>query len=477
MPRLFSRFAGSVHGLSLRPAALAWLAALVGSASASASAMTPPTFAWFQATETTFGWGCFEPSTSANGRFVAFRDAYDFTGENPDVNFEIFLFDRETGGFTQLTDTPGLYGNFEPHITPDGSAVVFRSLFNFTGGNPDGSFELFEVTVATGQVKQLTFSPGSSMLTTLRMSADGNALVYLSSADGTLDVTRYRRDTSEVLSITSAPNLTTVSMPNVDATGANIVFRSNANFDGTNADGNIEIWLWHEGEGIKHVTATGNGKINESPSIDGSGRYVTFLSRANISGRNPISSREIFLADVIDNTTVQVTPSFPVGKHLEPIMSPNGEFLLFESERDLTGLNGDKNRELFRYDVGRHLITQLTATLGGAAIAAMTDQATSNYVSIALDSNHFAYRCEHVLDPSSNDPAPQVNLEIFIATADLPPILGDLDGDGTVGQQDLALCLAAWGSAGGFGTPSGADFNGDGQVDLADLSILLGAWT
>jgi hypothetical protein len=47
----------------------------------------------------------------------------------------------------------------------------------------------------------------------------------------------------------------------------------------------------------------------------------------------------------------------------------------------------------------------------------------------------------------------------------------DLNGDGVVNAQDLAVMLAAWGTA-----SSEADVNGDGIVDGKDLAILLGSW-
>ena len=47
----------------------------------------------------------------------------------------------------------------------------------------------------------------------------------------------------------------------------------------------------------------------------------------------------------------------------------------------------------------------------------------------------------------------------------------DLNGDGVVNAQDLAVLLAAWGS-----NAPGADVNDDGIVDGRDLAILLGSW-
>ena len=46
----------------------------------------------------------------------------------------------------------------------------------------------------------------------------------------------------------------------------------------------------------------------------------------------------------------------------------------------------------------------------------------------------------------------------------------DLDGDGTVDSQDLAIVLNGW------GTPGPGDIDGNGTVDSADLAIVLNSW-
>ena len=50
---------------------------------------------------------------------------------------------------------------------------------------------------------------------------------------------------------------------------------------------------------------------------------------------------------------------------------------------------------------------------------------------------------------------------------------GDLDGDGTVGVNDLLILLGAWGPC---PDPCLPDINGDGSVDVLDLLVLLGSW-
>jgi hypothetical protein len=49
--------------------------------------------------------------------------------------------------------------------------------------------------------------------------------------------------------------------------------------------------------------------------------------------------------------------------------------------------------------------------------------------------------------------------------------IADMNGDGVVNSQDLAVLLSAWGSSGGP-----ADMNQDGIVNSADLAIMLSRW-
>ncbi|MBC24167.1 MAG: hypothetical protein CMJ32_09670 [Phycisphaerae bacterium] len=64
---------------------------------------------------------------------------------------------------------------------------------------------------------------------------------------------------------------------------------------------------------------------------------------------------------------------------------------------------------------------------------------------------------------------------ISITTADAQPCNGDLTGDGSVGGDDLAILLAAWGPCPPK-QPCPADLNGDKVIDGADIAVLLSEW-
>ena len=55
--------------------------------------------------------------------------------------------------------------------------------------------------------------------------------------------------------------------------------------------------------------------------------------------------------------------------------------------------------------------------------------------------------------------------------APIPPCDADFNGNGSVGAEDLAAMLGAWG-----GVDMNFDLDGDGAVGASDLAVLLAAW-
>lgn len=67
----------------------------------------------------------------------------------------------------------------------------------------------------------------------------------------------------------------------------------------------------------------------------------------------------------------------------------------------------------------------------------------------------------------------RISAAAAVAAGPAAPRRGDINLDGLVGAQDLAMLLNAWGPAAGFVR---ADLNASGGVDAQDLAILLSLW-
>jgi Tol biopolymer transport system component len=428
-----------------------------------------------------FGFGVFEPSLSADGQRVAFRTTGDLTGENPDGSFEVFVYDRVDDGFIQATSTPGGSGTAidAPVIAPDGGSVVFRSAWDFNSGTPGVTFQLWEVDLDTGVYRQVTDNPPSTPVFDPRVSHDGNFAVFLSRIDptggnpnGSLEVFRIDIATGDIIQISdNGSSATAAQFPDVNDDGSVVVWGDRANYDGTNGNGGLEIWKWDQGTGtISSVTRqTASGLETNLPRVDGAGRYVTFVSLFDFSGGGAIG-RKVHLADTQTGAiTLLTNPG--VGGTGEDVpdaeIAPDGSAVYFESNRNLTGENGDGNRELFRYDIAGATLEQVTDTTGGFSIIQLSDDATRHYVEIARDAEVIAYRSEQDLDPAYSNGLANLDLFLSIAPADC---VGDLNGDGLRDLADLGILLAS------YEVDGGGDIDGDGDTDLADLGALLAVY-
>lgn len=138
------------------------------------------TFAITQLTDSV-GLDSFPFDISANDVLVALSSQADLTGDNPDGNREIFLFDRTSMTFTQITDTAG-EDNIVPVLNSDGTLIAFDSAADVTGGNPDNNREIFLYDAGTMTFTQLTNTVGVSSLVP-DITPDGTTIGFHSDAD------------------------------------------------------------------------------------------------------------------------------------------------------------------------------------------------------------------------------------------------------------------------------------------------------
>ena len=299
-----------------------------------------------QITSTTGGFNI-DPSINGDGTRIAFRSNRDLTGGNAVLDEEIFIW-TSGSGFTQITG-PTLNGGGPgfPSINSDGTKVAFEGTDDYTGGNADGNVEIFLWTAGSG-LTQITSSTACSNYAP-SVNSDATKIAFYSdcdltggNADGSNEVFLWTSG-SGFSQITSAAGGFNIE-PSINGDGTRIAFRSNRDLTGGNADGNEEIFLWTSGSGFTQITSSTGGS-NTAPSINGDGTRIAFNSNRNLTGGNVDLNREVFLW-TSGSGNAQVTNTTGGGS-FSPVVDGDGTRIAFSSDRDLTGGNADLNAEIY----------------------------------------------------------------------------------------------------------------------------------
>jgi Tol biopolymer transport system component len=175
------------------------------------------------------------------------------TGGNPDGSFELFLFNIATNTFTQITNTTG--GSFAHRFNPaisinaDGTRVAFIFDRDLTGANTDLNGEVFLFDTTTSTITQITNTVGSSQYDPW-ISGSGTRIVFSSSAGrtefcpgGCADLFLFDTTTNTTTQITQATGRT-VQHGSISADGTRIVFSSDADLTGGNPEHSSKIFLF-----------------------------------------------------------------------------------------------------------------------------------------------------------------------------------------------------------------------------------------
>lgn len=234
------------------------------------------------------------PSIDGSGTTIAFSSRADFTGQNGSFGDEIFLWE-EGAGIQQVTDFPNAHCSF-PAVSSDGTHVSLDADPDLLDGSSnrviflwndvDGLTQLTSVAAGTSLVASLDGAGGAVAFQSTADLTGGNA-------DGSLEIFRWTL-AEGFLQLTEAPDgLSWTS--DVSADGRRVVFHSNADVVGSNEGGNEEIVLWDEEVGVVALTDAPFGH-SLAPSISDDGRRIAFQSGANLTGENADGNTEVFVA-------------------------------------------------------------------------------------------------------------------------------------------------------------------------------------
>ena len=301
------------------------------------------------------------PVISGDGTKIAFASLGNLTGNNPYNMLEVFVVNWDGTDMRQLTrsSTNPLDRRTSefPSITDDGALVVFDSNQKPGTSNTDGNFEVWKIkTDGTGGLTVLTSGtqqPGASLPA---ISGNGNRIAFAYGPDalvsgGNPDKGKelYVMDASGgILQQLTNTNNTPVSQdPDITPDGSRIVFVSNGNLIGTDADLTGEIYrIEAGGTGLAQVTNL-SGAGPSTPSIASDRSTIVFSSKANPLGSNADLSEEIFLIHA-DGTALKQLTSSPSGASKHPVIARNGSVVIFDSTANLTGGNADGSTESSR---------------------------------------------------------------------------------------------------------------------------------
>ncbi|MEG4069888.1 calcium-binding protein [Microcoleus sp. Pol11C2] len=400
--------------------------------------------------------GSYNPSISADGRFVAFSSlASNIVLGDTNNSFDIFVRDTLTNTTTRVSvDSAGNQADRNsgsPSISADGRFVAFNSdASNIVPGDTNNTYDIFVRDRLTNTTTRVSVdsagNQGNSNSTTPSISADGRFVAFSSVAsnivpgDTNSSYNIFVRDTltntTTRVSFDSANNQgnSGSGSPSISADGRFVAFSSFASnivLGDTNSESHIFVRdrLTNTTTRLS-VDSAGNqaDRFYYNPSISADGRFVAFSSVAsNIVPRDTNNSFDIFVRDTVTNTTTGVSvDSAGNPGNLQsgsPSISADGRFVAFSSNASNL-VPGDTNisRDIFVRDTLTNTTTRVSVDSAGnqGNILSSSPSISANGRFVAFSSN-----ASNIVPGDTNNTD-----DIFVVdTSSTPNVINGTDGN------------------------------------------------
>ena len=267
-----------------------------------------------------------DASISADGRHVAFASyAKNLTAEVDEADSDIFVRDLDTG-VTELisraaTPAPADADSFEPSISADGRYVAFISTATFVADDVDDASDrdvfvrdrTAAATILVSRKSGATGEPSGSESDEPMISADGRHVVFNTSAKLTgqrsFDVNVFVRDLdTETVALASVGDEGRAGdgrrNPAISADGRYVAFHTRGNgLSPVDAEGRVDVFVRDMEKGITVTVSRASGRLggpSDGPSFNASvsadGSAVAFDSHAtNFSNADSDRFADVFL--------------------------------------------------------------------------------------------------------------------------------------------------------------------------------------
>ena len=302
----------------------------------------------------------FSPSISADGRYVAFEsEAANLVPGDANGVLDVFLHDRQTGTTTRVSvasDGTAADGrSFNPSVSADGRYVAFGSeAANLVPGDTNGTEDIFVHDQTTGTTSRVSVSAGGSAADgrslSPSISADGRHVAFASFAtnlaasdtNAAADVFVHDRASGTTARIGGVEAGGRSFSPSISADGRYVAFASFA-ADLVPGDTNEALDAFvHDVAGgtTTRVNLASDGTqadgLTFSPVISGDGRYVAFKSEAtNLVPGDANGADDVFVHDRTTGRTERVSVASDGAEgdaaSVSPSISADGRFVAFSS--------------------------------------------------------------------------------------------------------------------------------------------------
>jgi len=340
---------------------------------------------------------------SADGKYVAFSsDASNMICADFNYSRDVFLFDRNTKEVTPLSRAKeGALGNgdsFSPSISANDNYVVFASSAKNLEEGTEGFSQIFLYDRNTHALtlisKDATGKPGNDNSWSPSMSADGNQIVFVSSAtnlveavsNGKNQIYLFDRISGQMSVVSVAPDGALADddafSPSISADGQSILFQSYSGNFVKDASGYSPAFIYEHKTGFATPLISDMGIISYPVShfftdyfydlqLSPNGQFVTGIIVLESEGAlNEWFFDEIFLYDRKSGKFKIISTSsdgsFGNKDSASPKMSADSHYIVFSSEAtNLVSNDTNDAWDIFVYDLEQGTIRRVSVRADG----------------------------------------------------------------------------------------------------------------
>ncbi len=244
----------------------------------------------------------YEVDINADGSVIAVLARGDLTNQGASER-ELYRWVEATG-WQRLTITAGGWrlGTSGIGIDASGDRIMFTSKDDYTDENPDEEYQVFLWKAGEGitQITTATNCGGSEHNWGTDLSGNGRRLLFQSTCQwGTANPNKVDNLFlwDETTGVTALTNFSTAvwAQASLNADGSKAALGSQFDLAGDGSRGDIQLYQWTDGAGF---TALSSDPITgDTPVIDAAGNRIAYVAANSqgLSGVNPENKTEIFL--------------------------------------------------------------------------------------------------------------------------------------------------------------------------------------